>query len=188
MIYILQYRGVSWISRAIQAVTWSKYSHSAFAQDNLLTIEAWEGAGVVKAANPWENHTPGTLIDVYELDISKETSDLIWEMAKKKLGMGYDYLSLVGFLPILRHFWLDSPKRLFCSHLVAMCCAEGLAPLFNPTTPLYKISPGVIPWSPRVKYIKTVKNAEEFDYLMNIIYERGRKYDNYYRLSYHKSR
>ena len=162
MIYILQYQGTSFISRMIEAVTWSRYSHSAIANDFGGICEVWEGNGGMMAFSPWENHTPGTVVDIYALSaIGKDQR--IWNEALLRVGTKYDFLSILGFLPVLRHWWKDDPDKYFCSHYVAECCRLGGAPLFSPETPLYKLSPGVLPWSPRLKKVATVKDEEEWE-------------------------
>ena len=165
-LYILQYKGLSWISQIIKTVTWSQFSHSDICNIHGVTLEAWEKKGVDLATDPWENHRPGTPISVYKLDATSEQCQRIWNEGKRHVGQGYDFLSLVGFLPILRHFWRDDSQKWFCSHFVAYICRRGGAPLFSQQTPLYKLSPGVIPWSPRLKWIGEVSNLKEFDKLM----------------------
>jgi len=161
-LYILQYRGTSLISRLIRSITWSNFSHSAIANAEGYVIEAWEKAGISYAASPWENHTPGTVISVYKL--AAEGKEMrIWNEALLRCGGEYDFMSIFGFLPILRHFWSDDVNRFFCSHLVAYCCRRGGAPLFSQATPLYKVSPGLLTWSPRLKWIADVKNDDEWD-------------------------
>ena len=164
-IFILQYKGTSFISKLIKAVTWSKYSHTAIAHGGTgWCVEAWEKGGITMAASPWENHKPNTEIDVYSFkpDWIYQNRQ-IWKAALAMTEYKYDFISLLGFLPILRHFWKDDPKKFFCSHLVAQVCSAGDSPLFSEQTPLYKISPGLVPWSPRLKYAATVTNNEEWD-------------------------
>jgi uncharacterized protein YycO len=163
MMYVLNYRGRSLISRAIQAVTWSRYSHTALADSSGVTIEAWHRGGVDMAANPWSNHTPGTPITVYSLrQADPAAAGRIWQTAQGEIGKEYDFKALLGFLPGVRLFWKDDPDKWFCSHLVAWACAAGGCPLFSPQTPLYKISPGDIDYASPLQRIGEAATLEEF--------------------------
>jgi len=161
-LYVLQYEGKSPISRLIEIITWSKDSHSAIAKASGLTMEAWEKKGVDLAENPWENHTAGTPIRIYQIRVPGCIAEAIWDEAKSHDGEDYDFQSLLGFLPVLRLWWKDDPDSWFCSHFVAYVCKEIGCPLFSEETPLYKLSPGVIPWSPRLEYIGRATNLDEY--------------------------
>ena len=164
-LYVLQYEGISLISFGIRAATWSSKSHSAIANgDTGWIIEAWHKGGVTHEPSPWANHTPETMIDVYEiLGLDRISHDLIWHYSMAKEGLEYDFQSILGFLPGLRWLWRDDLEKYFCSHLVADSCKEAGEPLFSNETPLYKVSPGKLAWSPRLKKCGTVRNYEEWD-------------------------
>ncbi len=163
MLYILQYRGLSPISNLIKAISWGAFSHSAIANSNTGWVcEAWEKGGVSHEPSPWSNHTEGTVISVYELS-AKGREHHIWHEALQRIGQKYDYLSLMGFLPILRMFWKDDPNKYFCSHYVALCCRLGGARLFSQETPLYKISPSLLSWSPKLKWQCDISNDTEWE-------------------------
>ena len=164
MIYILQYEGKSLISKLIQSATLSKYSHSAIADSDGFVVEAWEKKGVDLVASPWENHTKNTPVNVYVIDAKNPLA--IWNEALSHTGDRYDYYSILGFLPVLRHFWSDAPRAWFCSHLVEHCCRKGGSPLFSQETPLYKISPGLIPYSPVPRWVGRVFNDREYESLL----------------------
>jgi len=161
--YILQYRGTSFISRAIQLATWGKYSHSALADNSGFVIEAWHiGEGVQHLENPYINHTLGTVIDIFYLE--SENDDVIWEHALSMVGkLKYDFRALLGFVPFLRWLWKDSPTAIFCSHAVALCCRKGDSPLFSKRTPLYKISPTLIPYSLAIDLVGTISSSKDWD-------------------------
>ena len=119
------------------------------------------------AANPWENHTEGTPVTVYAFAYPSAVAEgKVWEAAEKEVGKKYDFPALLGFLPGIRLFWKDDPDKWFCSHLVAWACSLGGRPLFSPQTPLYKISPGDIDYSPTLSRVGKVKNWEEFEALV----------------------
>jgi len=157
MIYILNYKGKSFISRCIQAITWSPYSHTAIANEIGETIEAWHIGGVLRAKNPWYNHTPGTIISVYGYD-----KDDAWSVVSAEIGKKYDFRALLGFMPGLRLFWKDDPDKWFCSHLVAYGCLLAGKSLFSSQTPLYKISPGMIDTSPSLRKLGDVSNFKDY--------------------------
>jgi hypothetical protein len=170
MIFVLNYQGKSFVSRVIEAVTWSTYSHTALCTEDLQTIEAWEGHGgvVSTSPSPWSNHKQYTPISVYAyFDIHPKQQQRIWEYAIKELGKDYDYRSILGFLPLLRHWWKDKEDAWFCSHLVAHASKKGGCPLFSPQTPLYKITPGMIDYSPRLKLLQTVVTPTELSAVTN---------------------
>ena len=161
MIYVLNYEGKSLISRAIQAVTWSKFSHTALCDKSGLTIEAWHHGGVEITEHPWVNHKPETPITVYAFDDNADL-DMIWFSMSTLVGKKYDFRALLGFLPVLRYFWADSNSHWFCSHSVVEACRMAFYDLFSLQTMLYKVSPGLIDMSPRLTRIGTVKDMVEF--------------------------
>ena len=162
MIYLLGYEGLSLVSNVIQLATWSKFSHSAIAHTSGLTVEAWHIGGVDLVADPWANHTPGTPITTYDLDLTPATADKIWQAACGEVGKPYDFRALTGFIPGARWLWRDDPEKWFCSHLVADACKKGGLPLFSPQTPLYKISPGLIDYAVPLKPLGVATNFAEF--------------------------
>jgi hypothetical protein len=146
----------------IKVFTWSRFSHSALANHEGDILEAWEHNGIASELSPWANHTVETVIQVYEVESTSQQARITWNIGKELVGGGYDFISILGFLPITRRWWKDDPKKFFCSHYVAYCCRKGGVPLFSQETPLYKLSPGVLPWSPRLRWRTTVKNEDEW--------------------------
>ena len=161
-IYILQYEGLSLASRAIKLITWGTYSHSAIGNSTGNVIEAWQRGGVSQAYSPWVNHKLKTPVAIYSLDTSEFQDKAIWEYALRKCGFKYDWRALLGFLPAFRFLWRDSPTKWFCSHLVAHCCQMGSCSLFSQETPLYKISPTILTWSSKTKFIGQATNITEY--------------------------
>jgi len=175
MIYILQYQGTSLISRTIKAITWGRFSHSAIGNSDGWIVEAWEGSGVDHVPSPWRNHKSRTPISVYGLDTTPEIMKSIWTAAMEEVRNQYDYLSLLGFLPGLRALWKDDEYKWFCSHLVAHACKAGGAPLFSPVAPLYKISPSLIPYSPKLTWLYNMKTDLEWEVFLSQQRERCRE-------------
>lgn len=60
------YLGRSWLSRSIEWITWSDYSHSALILPDNTVIEAWGRHGVVHHADIAEFHDPATCIHIYQ--------------------------------------------------------------------------------------------------------------------------
>ncbi len=162
MIYVLNYAGLSPISAGIQLATWSRFSHSAIANKSGLTVEAWHIGGVDLAADPWENHTLGTPVIIYSLDISEAVAARIWDAVCGEIGKKYDFRALAGFIPATRWLWRDDSEKWFCSHLSAWACKKGGYPLFSEQTKLYKISPGLIDTSSQLKILGVVTDFKEF--------------------------
>lgn len=167
MIYILNYRGISIISKGIKFVTWGDFSHTAICNEHGITIEAWHHGGVEKTPSPWHNHKPNTEIIVYSLAINSITAAAIWKEAIFLVGTKYDFQALLGFIPVLRMFWKDVSTHWFCSHAVATACKRAGESLFSPQTKLYKVSPALIDTTPKLEEIGTVTNMYEFHNLIN---------------------
>jgi len=98
-------------------------------------------------------------IDIYQvvgISMAGEAKALAWLNLQVQLGTSYDILDLFRFSPVFRAI-LKEPKidpmnrRTFCSMLVQNATVEGKWPLFN--APDYCCSPGLLPWSPRAKYL-----------------------------------
>ena len=162
MIYILNYRGKSLISKLIKLATWGEFSHTALCTKQGHTIEAWHIGGVDKAPSPWHNHTTGTEVTVYGLKLSPVSAKRIWNEADNLVGSKYDFRALLGFIPGVRWLWGDNPQHWFCSHLVAVACKRGGAPLFSPQTKLYKISPALVDTSAELTRLGVVRDMIEF--------------------------
>ena len=92
---------------------------------------------------------------------------MIWKQAESYVGQKYDFRSITGFIPGLRWLWRDHTHKIFCSHVVAKACKTSTFGLFSPQTPLYKISPGLIDYSPSITLLGEVHNMTEFTQLIN---------------------
>ena len=70
MARILQYEGISPISRSISFLTWNRTTHTAWEFDDGRVVEAW-GGDHVNAVRITKNfahgHTPGTIVKAYKL-------------------------------------------------------------------------------------------------------------------------
>lgn len=152
-IKILQYRGISVISRMIRWQTRSVYSHSAIMTPVGSVIEAWHKGGVQEVENISSLHTSGTIVDVYEFSAMygvDETSML--QFAREQLGCGYDFAAILRFLS--RRSYTQN-NRWFCSELVAKAAERGGCPIVN--LPAHQISPRDVAASPVLTKVDTFK-------------------------------
>ncbi len=168
-VYILGYKGKSLGSKIIKTVTWGHFSHVCIMKDKTFqVIESRLKGGVQQFDNPWTDHTKNTPIVIFKLKYPISLHDNIWEKAKSKLGLEYDWRALSGFSFITRWFWADDNRKWFCSHQVADDCdITDFHRLFNKTVPLYKIDPSYCVSSPFLEPIGEVRNMKELKELLN---------------------
>jgi uncharacterized protein YycO len=177
MIQIAQYRGRSKISRAIRILTYSQYSHSALRFTTAVrvlrgdreyfirsgtVIEAWTG-GVRLVDSLDAQHQPGTTVDLFELrnPLDEDRLQRLAAFLVSQIGKPYDYINVVRFLPFV-HGWIATPppeawnrSHVFCSELVMRAFAEVKVWLLE-RVPAWKVSPGLIAYSPLLKQTDTV--------------------------------
>lgn len=150
---ILQYQGVSPISKAIRWQTRDNTSHTALLEDDGSVWEAWHKGGVAHNESISSVHTPGTKVKVYSLkpeylDCFGESTALKFLEAQE--GKGYDFSSVLRFLSRR-----DAPKNnlWFCSELALTYFQKGCLPLLrgNPS----QLSPRDVNLSTRIQYEDT---------------------------------
>lgn len=151
-ILIGQYYGTSLTSKAIEIKTWSDISHtSAFLPGGEEVIEAW-GKGVVR--RPWrEGHTKGTRIDLLECRCSGEQAQAFYIFLYDQIGKGYDFRGIMGFALSSE---IQNKDRWFCSELIFAAALHAGVELLS-RVPAHKVSPGLLHYSPALKYIKTIE-------------------------------
>jgi uncharacterized protein YycO len=152
MIQVLQYRGTSMVSRAIKLFTWGIYSHTAIL--NTATgeiIEAWQGEGVRKVSLEFHRHTKGTRVDVFNIISMKADHAGIWQGMEKRVGRGYDYRGIFGFLS---HSAAQDNKKDFCSEAAFSEIAANGCTLLNIES--YKVSPSLIAISPLLQFERQI--------------------------------
>lgn len=147
---IALYRGRSLLSRVIRWRTWSVYSHAAWLCASGTVIEAWTKGGVRHVANLSVAHTPGTIVDLYEItaEVDYAAAELF---LKRQLGKPYDFLGILGF--ILRRRCQEE-SRWFCSELVFSAVLAGGLRLLNTLDP-WQVSPGELATSPFLTKVGT---------------------------------
>jgi len=143
------YMGVSFISRVIEARTWSKYSHVSIIlspaetiifcefmrkthpnypdYDEESEVESWQDGGVVHNKHWGSRHTPGTKVDLFEYKIKLTEHEICKGIVflSKQIGKKYDYAGVVGCLWIGRLFGIvHNLYKWFCSELAAAFANE----------------------------------------------------------------
>jgi len=123
-IYFALYQGTSTISRIIRGR--GKHSHVEGICKNGSCVGAWHIGGVTHkdagclnfhdnmVASLSINHTPGTKVDIFKIECTREQADLFEELMLQEVGVGYDFWSIFFF--VLRKPVAVNGKW-FCSEL-----------------------------------------------------------------------
>lgn len=152
---IALYRGLSPVSRAIQFVTWSPYSHATWVSDDdqpQREYEAWV-RGVTRTAGVGEAHTPGTRVELYRVrGITPEQDRAVEAFLSEQLGKGYDWMGLTNF--ITRRAATDAQQLVwFCSELIFEAHLRAVLPLLRAIKP-WKVSPGILSLCPYLDFVR----------------------------------
>ena len=146
---LLQYKGISLISKIIRFQTRSLYSHSALELDDGRVIEAWHKGGV-RLLESWdEGHTKGTEIDVYKLPSMLNTREAE-KFLFSQLGEPYDFSSVFRFVS---HTPAPDNGKWFCSELVLSAVLAGGVTLQHIRHS--QASPRDVGMSPLATYLET---------------------------------
>ena len=148
------YRGKSIPSRIVRIRTWSEYSHASWIRGNHSVIEAWWKGGVREKTHYSEDHTPGTLIHLFDIDLSHGEHQGLEEFFKAQLGKKYDWMGCLHFITRRPEYARDQ-DRWFCSELIFAAFEHIKKPLLL-RIPAYKVSPGLLSYSPLLKFIGQV--------------------------------
>lgn len=158
---IAAYKGISLISRLIRFRTWSEYSHIAEINEKTgEVIEAWHKGGVVRRSDYHEGHTPGTVIELFDVDTTKVRKRCVWVDLTCEIGKDYDFDGILGF--IIRRTRHNTEKW-FCSELVFAKYQQRGINLLARVKP-HKVSPGLLVMSPRLNYIGFLVVGEDLDH------------------------
>lgn len=108
---IAQYQGIGPLSRGIRLFTRSQWSHTAIViwpsvpyMDKFQLFEAWGFNGVVRVngyALPTvlsANHHPGTLVDIFTMEVIRRDGQRMLEFLNSQVGKKYDWSLIVKFL------------------------------------------------------------------------------------------
>ena len=147
MIRIAQYRGTSWTSEIIKAVTRGPYSHTAILLGDGRIVEAWEGSHSVREIDSLsDGHSPGTLVDIYTIPFIEKQEEVFTRYIDSQIGSGYDYWGLVAFF-LNKGRW-NRKNKSFCSELFYNGCIAARFYMFNPTIRGWQVSPSMITQTP----------------------------------------
>lgn len=145
---IAAYKGTSSRSKITRFVNWSDYSHISWVDPHGWEIEAMSG-GVRMRSTAHSDHTPGTEVEIYDVELTAEELDGIREFLINQIGKRYDYLGLLHFVT-RRPEYAHDQDRWFCSELVFAAFAAVGKPLLC-RIPAYKVYPGMLIYSPLLK-------------------------------------
>ena len=151
MVRIAQYRGISLVSRIIKLVCRGPYSHTAIMLADDCIVEAWEGSDSVRIIKSLsEGHTPGTVVDVFELPCTTAEEAVMSAFAMDQEGKDYDYLGLKGF-------YLNKMRKpnddWFCSKLCAAMTMKADLRLWGRDIEPWQVSPTMITRTERPKFL-----------------------------------
>ena len=151
---ILLYQGKSWVSKAICWQTRSKYSHVAVELDSGQVIEAWHVGGVRLLESVEEGHTPGTVVDCFEVYRDYD-NNAIEGWLLRQVGQDYDFTAIARFMSRRNH---PVNGKWFCSELVAEAFRIGGLDLLRRIPPSH-ISPRDLSLSPLLRYVETKRTT-----------------------------
>lgn len=147
---ILQYQGLSLMSRAIRWQTRSAYSHTALELDDGSVIEAWT-SGVRHTKTPWTDHKKGTVVDFYEIKAEFDSA-FAESWLRSQIGKKYDFQGIVRFMTRRDHPENDS---WFCSELALTALDKAGVSLLH--LPSAHASPRDVGISPLLKLVDSQK-------------------------------
>jgi uncharacterized protein YycO len=151
---ILLYKGTSLISRLIRFQTRSVYSHAAVLLDDGTVYEAWQTGGVRRIATPFEGHSKGTEIDVYEIpELTQASQWAVKAFIKQHLGEKYDFSSVARF--VSRRDTNEDNGKWFCSELVLRAFEAAGYPLLHAVAGM--MSPRDVGISPLIRFLETIR-------------------------------
>lgn len=165
---ILQFEGISFLSKRIRWMTWNKTTHTAYEFDDGHVIEAWSGDGfncVRLVDNLHTQHTPGTICKAYTIPgVSQMQQELIQTYLLSQLDMPYSTRGCLRFVTRRDPQPYDpqtfciadyNPENWFCSCLIFSAFARGNINLLERVPP-WRVGPGLINYAPRLKLDETI--------------------------------
>jgi uncharacterized protein YycO len=155
---IFLYKGISPISRAIvfrtRVSSWLPdelaYSHAAWGTSDTTVVEAWKDG--VREVQFERDHRPGTIVDLYHINLAREQVEGINDFLRAQIGKPYDWLGILGFL--VRSDRAHRKTKWFCSELIAEALDLVGKPLLS-RCPAHRMLPGMIALSPYLEYAGT---------------------------------
>jgi len=160
---IALYNGKSPVSRVIQFINWNKYSHASWVDDendellkSLYTaetkdaevIEAWHKGGVRRTKSIHADHTPGTVIDLFSIKLTRGERQALVEFYDNQVGKMYDFRGVLKFISRRDDNNMD---RWFCSEMIFAGFLRIRKPLLL-RVPARKVYPGLLAYSPHLRH------------------------------------
>jgi len=149
---IAAYQGVSWRSRICRFLTWSKYSHVSWVDPEGWEIEAWS-SGVRCLQHAHSDHTPGTLVDLFSIDLEQDELNQLRDFLRAQVGKKYDFIGNLHFIT-RHHEYSRDRDRWFCSELIAEAFRSIRHPLLE-RIESFKVYPAMITYSPLLRHVHT---------------------------------
>ncbi|HLN63765.1 MAG TPA: hypothetical protein VK464_19770 [Symbiobacteriaceae bacterium] len=147
---IMLVRGHSPISRLIQWITRSPYSHAALVANESIIIEADWGIRLRAVRNPYRDY------DLYTADPTETQRRTIVAYGRGRIGYGYDLWRLLALalreLFHLRLPFLNAGDRLVCSELIDLAYREAGIDL-RPDQPDGYVTPRDLALSPTIRKV-----------------------------------
>jgi uncharacterized protein YycO len=146
------YRGKSFISQLIKWQTFGEYSHVGVVLRDDSIVEAWHVGGVLRNPSISSAHTPGTVVDLYDIpDLQPDVEGRIEYLLLQQVGCGYDFRGVLRFLT--RAGLQDAhPNKWFCSELASYAFRACGFPLLRKDIPPFKVSPFGLSSSPLIEF------------------------------------
>ena len=166
---IALYRGISLRSKLTRWFTWSQYSHASWVDPEGWEIEAWAD-GVCYREEPHSAHTAGTCIDLFDVTLHKRQRAALTDFLIAQLGKKYDWRGNLHFLTRQPEYLADK-NHWFCSELIAAAFRVADRPLLA-RIPDYKIYPGLLSYSPLLRFKKQIVVIDRSPAAVSLSYAR----------------
>lgn len=149
------FKSRSLLSGLIKLQTRSPYSHAALMLEDGVVIEAWTSGGV-RMTDLAIGHVAGTEIDVFDVaGMNSERDEIVFEFAKSQIGKAYDFSSVLRFVTRCQADRTSSGAW-FCSELCFAAYQKAGINLLERIEP-WAVSPGMLAYSPLLKFNKTIR-------------------------------
>lgn len=150
---VLLFKGRGFVSNLIRWQQRSEYTHAAVLDElTNLVYESREFKGV--RCLTLHEATLNQQVDVFDCPLTEPASAMLRSFLEEQVGKGYDYTMVARFLS-RRQESRSSSGKWFCSELVAAAFTKvGMDLLLR--IPPCNISPGLLSYSPRLEYVRSI--------------------------------
>ena len=180
---ILQYEGLSRLSRWTRFFTWNRTTHTAIELDDGSVCEAWKD-GVRFVESLHAQHTPGTIVKAYtlpELSVMQREDLAFW--LRQQDGKPYAFWGGITRFVTRRDpqpydpqtFQINQydPENWFCSCLIFSGLMRVKFNLLDRIPP-WRVSPGHINLSPRLRLDEVLRTRSDLTLNLNPNLNQGR--------------